>query len=94
MKNWPFRDEPNTMAITTRSIIHKREPILSVWHDEDDGMWQFLGSAEPNESDAVLVSLEEILSLDITVAELCELPLGWVAWRESAPSTWNFQKQE
>ncbi len=91
--NWVFADNENVMVITTKNIIEEKAPILSVWHDSDDGMWQFLDSSDVNEEDAVLVSLEEIVNLDISISEVSDLPLGWVAWREAKDGIWKKQNQ-
>ncbi|MCL1948398.1 MAG: hypothetical protein FWF59_01510 [Turicibacter sp.] len=88
-----FKDPETTAIITTARIMNRMEPILSVWHDEEDGMWQFLGESGPDESDAVIVGLQEIVKLDHSVNEVATLPLGWVAWREKKGLPWNIQKQ-
>lgn len=92
INNWIFAYEPNVMVITTKNIINKINPILSVWHDEEDGMWQFLDGTDINEKDAMIVSLEKIVTLDNSVEEVLDIPLGWVAWREQKGTTWNKQR--
>ncbi|AJA46850.1 hypothetical protein CPAST_c07500 [Clostridium pasteurianum DSM 525 = ATCC 6013] len=92
ISNWVFSDEPNVMVITTRNIINNINPILSVWHDEEDRMWQFLDGTDVNEEDAMIVSLEKIVDIDNSVEEVSNLPLGWVAWREQKGSAWREQK--
>lgn len=91
--SWMFTDEPNVMVMTTKNIVSNKKPILSVWHDADDGMWQFLDGTDVNEEDAMLISLEEIVSIDDSVKEVSDLPLGWVAWREKNSSTWKRQNK-
>lgn len=60
-----------------------------VFHDSDDGMWQFLDSSEDiTENDAVIVGLKEIVDLDKTINELHTLPLGWSAYRDDKNSNW------
>lgn len=91
IKNWTFIDKPNVMVITTKNIVNNRSAILSVWHDADDGMWQFLDGTDVNEEDAMIVSLEQIVKIDNSIKEVLDLPLGWVAWREQKGSVWNKQ---
>jgi len=91
--NWVFKENRNVMVISTKSIIERKCPILSVWHDADDGMWQFLDSSDVDEGDAVLISLEEIVNLDISISEISDLPLGWVAWRREKGDVWKKQEQ-
>ncbi|MBN8703798.1 MAG: DUF2185 domain-containing protein [Bacteroidetes bacterium] len=76
------------VAISTRNIVYKAAAILKVSHD-DDGVWQFLdGSSEPDENDAVVISLGTILNIDPTLKEILNLPLGSNAFRRDEGSTW------
>lgn len=90
---WAFADEPNVIVMTTKNIVNNKNQILSVWHDADDGMWQFLDGTDVNEEDAILISLEEIVDIDDSVKEVSDLPLGWVAWREQKGSEWKRQSE-
>ncbi|MCF0242843.1 MAG: hypothetical protein HUK25_09400 [Treponema sp.] len=85
-----FLEDKNTMVITTRNIINKSDIITTVYHDVDDGMWQFLGKTPIDESNAVIVSLEEICILDETVNDLYQMPCGFMAYREN--TEWNVSK--
>jgi len=89
--NWPFADPKNVAVYTTRQIVDGESSILWVSHDADDGAWQFIGSAGVPEDlgDARLVGLGTIVNLDPSVLELCDLPEGWVAWRDSASEPWR-----
>lgn len=89
---WKFKDMPNTAVITTKRIIAKESPILEVWHDENDGMWQFLDGLEIRVEDAIIVSLQEIISLDPTVVSLYNLPLGSYACRTDQSGKWYLNK--
>jgi hypothetical protein len=75
-------------TFTVRQIMHDHEPILLVRHDEDDGAWQFLPASDVSMSDALLVSLESVVKLDPTVAELADLPTGWQATRAHPGAPW------
>lgn len=90
---WPFEDKPNVMVITLRGIVNNNIPILSVWHDKEDGMWQFLDSLDVKMEDAVIVALEEIVEMDRSLTEIADLPLGWVAWRKKKGAPWNKQQK-
>jgi hypothetical protein len=90
---WTYEDKPNVMIITTKNIVRYKSEILSVWHDDDDGMWQFLDGTDVNDDDAMIVSLELIVNIDNSVKEVLDIPLGWVAWREKKGSGWKKQKQ-
>jgi hypothetical protein len=82
---------PDDVAITTRQVMQEGWPILLVTHDADDGAWQFLnghGDTDDTES-AMLIGAARILSVDPTIAELADLPLGWRAWRETTEAPWK-----
>lgn len=85
-----FNEDKNVMVLTTRNVINKKEKITTVYHDIEDGMWQFLGATQIDEGNAVLVSLEEICELDESVNELSQLPCGYMAYRED--KNWNISK--
>jgi hypothetical protein len=89
-----FSEPPNVAVITTRKVVSGDDWIAFVSHDEDDGGWQFLNSeaGPPNEADASVVGVGEIVQLDASIIELADLPLGWHAWRESKASPWRRAK--
>ena len=87
--DWPFDQTPDTGCFTLRSIVFGGAPILRVSHDGDGHDWQFLGLGDPNEADACIVGLGEMVRLDVTLLELAKLPAGWHAWRESTSSPWQ-----
>lgn len=78
----------NQYVITTKHVINNNSPIIRVMH-EKDGDWQFLGKEENlSESDAFVLSLEEILCLDNTLKDVLSLPLGKQAYRTSPKDSW------
>ncbi|MFD0893433.1 barstar family protein [Luteolibacter ambystomatis] len=86
---WPFDQPRNCATFTTAGVIHHGEPIIRVYHDEDDHGWQFhLKETEADEK-PLLVCLEHIVNLDPTVLEIADLPPGWMAWRASRLEPWN-----
>ena len=92
---WPFTDVENTACFTQRHIVTQGHPILVVAHDADDGCWQFLdGSDDLKSADGTLVTLGSILDYDPSVAEVADLPLGWIAWREEPGAPWERQPNE
>jgi len=70
-------------------VLRKEEWIRHVAHDEEDGGWQFhpFGGWTPF-NEAALVTLESILKLDGSIADLADLPMGWHAWRDSPDAAW------
>ena len=53
-----------------RQVLSGEEPILAVYHDEDDHGWQFIGTTNANESDGRVIALHEAIELDPTITEL------------------------
>ena len=87
---WIFPDPPNVATITTRKILSGEHLIDYVTHDEDDGQWQFLNwQAGAQMKEAMLVSLKRVLSLDSSLHELHDLPLGWQARRDGKNGPWR-----
>lgn len=92
MSDWPFAERRNTAVFTGKPVWQDGRPILFVSHDAEDGAWQFHADEEPVESEASIISLEEILALDATLAALADLPAGWRAWRSSKDDPWHREK--
>ncbi len=91
MTEWPFRDPENVAVFTCKQITSGEKKICLVTHDSVDGVWQF-HTNDPvplNIEDAVIVSLREMFTLDPTIQEVSDLPLGWKAWRQSPLHTWQ-----
>ncbi|MGB4093323.1 MAG: hypothetical protein WBK46_15500 [Ruminococcus flavefaciens] len=85
-----FLEDENTAVITTKAVIMNERPIVLVFHDKDDGMWEFLDGEDVNEENAAVVSLSEILELDKSLNELAELPIGFGAFRDDKDQDWNW----
>ncbi|HEX3626493.1 MAG TPA: hypothetical protein VH280_13845 [Verrucomicrobiae bacterium] len=90
---WPFQDPQNVAVFTSKEIVSESTWIQYVTHDEDDGAWQFHPIDGTLEEDARIVSLEKIVEIDSSVAQLFDLPLGWYAWRKSRDSAWKRKKK-
>ena len=73
-----------------RHVLNENAAILYVAHDEEDGMWQFLCGADNHETDtAKIIALSQATSIDSSVNELFEMPLGVGAERESKNGKWQ-----
>lgn len=92
-KNRPFEDVKNVMVMTTKNIMKKNKRIIYVSHDNEDGMWQIQDGSDVEMDDAMLASLEEVIALDSTLMELNNLPIGWIAWRNTKDSVWKRQPE-
>jgi hypothetical protein len=84
-----FKEKLNTAVFTTRFVLEKSSSILIVFHF-DDGNWQFSGIEDNlSDDDFRVVSLGEIIELDSTVLELCDMPINSEARRLSRDSPWR-----
>jgi hypothetical protein len=88
LDDWPFDQPRNCAVVTLRRIAFDDAPILYVSHDADDHGWQFLDGKQMDMSDAVLVTLEGMVSRDPSVLALSDMPPGWHAQRQSASDRW------
>jgi hypothetical protein len=91
MSDWPFADPPNVAVFTTRGVIEDGRWVAHIAHDADDGAWQFHGNdpAPPSAEDARLVSLRSMIARDPGLADLADLPLGWIAERAAPDAPWH-----
>jgi hypothetical protein len=73
--------------------MKEKKEIVRISHDVD-GNWQFHSIDEWNDYREVimLVSLGEIIKRDITVLEVSDLPLGFIARRRSINDKWVIQE--
>jgi len=85
---WKFLQPRNLAVITVDRVIAGGNPVLYVSHDEDDGGWQFLDGAAVAVADARIAALGELVDSDPTLAELADLPEGFVASRITKGDTW------
>ena len=78
----------NQYVITTRFVIYDNSEIIRIIHEEN-GDWQFLGREEDlEESDAVVISLGEMIDFDDSLSIVESLPEGKQALRTDKMSPW------
>ena len=94
MNNWPFDQPKNCAVITTTHVLKEGRDIACVFHDEEDGGWQFHYAGEKSANDAMVVSLGAIVEHDSTILEVADIPPGWMAWREKRGAPWQRAKNE
>lgn len=81
----------NIYVFTTKFVVKEKSPIVHVTHDKD-GDWQFLGAEENiSESDAMIVSLGEIIQIDESIVKVLDMPEGKDAVRGSINDKWEFE---
>lgn len=87
-----FKEPKDSLCISCIHIVDEKAPILFVSH-EDDGEWQFLCGSRHHESEVHVLSLSEIVDIDPTVNELCEMQRGVYARRDFIGDRWTFHKE-
>lgn len=81
----------NQVAITTKYVV-EGSPILWVIHNEEDGIFEFIGS-EPVTTDVYrLLSMEEMIRLDDSLKQIIDIPPGFTAHRIDVNGVWKITK--
>ena len=90
-----FKEAGNTAVFTTKFVLFDNKEITTVYHDEDDGAWQFFSDDhfDNYEDVAKIACLDEIVEMDETILELAEMPAGYYAFRKSKIDKWTIQKR-
>ena len=89
LHNWKFIDSPHTGVFTTKRVLSGEDPVTRVFHDIEDGAWQFHGPEESDPDDVAYACLHCVIDKDATISDLHDLPIGWCAWREDVTSPWT-----
>jgi hypothetical protein len=86
-----FRCSLSSAVYSTRLVINQGKTITIVIHEIDDGNWKFLSKedSEHSENKLVMISLQEILMIDPTIAEISHLREGNLAVRRFVGDTWK-----
>jgi hypothetical protein len=81
-------DDKLKAVITTKYVMKNGSPVTEVYYD-DDGDWQFFGTEECGEDDAVVISVQQIIDSDSTLADLPDLKKGQKACRTGKNADWE-----
>ena len=89
-----FEDSLNTAVFTTKFVVIDKKEITYITHETEDGAWQFFSNDNFDDFEEVsmILSLDEIINLDKTVLEIADLPLGYIATRETVKDKWKISK--
>lgn len=83
----------NIAVLTTKNVFFNNLPINYAFHYFEDGMWEFREDGEVlQDSDIIVVSLEEIIDKDPSLKDVLSLPLGFVAYRKDLSKEWFINK--
>lgn len=85
-----FHVDKNAVVATTKYVVEDLKPITIVKRDLMDNSWQFLSEDFVRDFtiDTRIVSIEDIVNLDPTLIEICDLPSGSIAYRSEKTDNW------
>jgi hypothetical protein len=86
---WPFDQEPDVAALTTRQVLEATQPIRQVVHYSDDHSWAFTHGTSDEKEDYRIVHMRELIERDDTLRTIADLPPGWSAWRNAVGDDWE-----
>jgi hypothetical protein len=89
----PWDDPHDTVVLTLREIVSGQQHVTLVIRDGAPdsggiGGWQFLGSDGLVEDSITIISKTALLTLDPTLAEIIDLPVGFRARRFAVGESW------
>ena len=88
-----YFNDKNMAVITSRYVLFDKTPILCVFHNTD-GIWEFYGKEElTRDDDYMVISIEEIINLDLTILELSLMPPCYFATRNAKNESWEIHTE-
>jgi len=91
--DWPFSCPENMCCITTKQVMEKGFPILSVLHDEE-GTWQVLCDTTEDPDDGKIICLGCLFEKFSLIGQFANLKPGYEACRKSEAEEWIIEKTE
>lgn len=80
-----------TNCIQTIEVFERREPILLVGNDADDGLWQLIGATDADTGTGKIGHLHHAVDEDPTLIDVLDLPPGYSASRAQLGAPWTRQ---
>jgi hypothetical protein len=84
MQHWLL----GTHCIQTLEVFERREPVLLVVNDADDGLWQLIGTTDAGSSGKIR-HLHHAIDEDPTLVDVLDLPPGHSASRTGIEAPWE-----
>ena len=89
MRHWLL----GTSCIQTLEIFERREPVLLVTHDADDGVWQLIGASDADSSTGRIGHLHHAVDGDPSLIDVLDLAPGSGAVRGGIGQPWIRRSQ-
>lgn len=90
MRHWLL----GTTCIQTLEVFERREPVLLVSHDADDGLWQLIGATDADSNTGRIGHLHHAIDDDPTLIDVLDLPPGGSAQRTHLSGAWDRRHQQ
>lgn len=78
-----------TTCIQTAEVFERREPVLLVSHEADDGIWQLIGTSDADAATGRIGHLHHAVDEDPTLIDVLDLAPGCGAVRAGVGKPWN-----
>lgn len=79
----------DTAVLTTKGVLFENAPISYIFHHAEDGMWEFREDKDELQDNEIrIVSLEEVISKDVALRDMLDIPLGYYAFRIDTDCQW------
>jgi len=85
---WPFAVPDETRVFASVRVLRQALPVLMVSHD-DDGDWVFSCGTTGEPAHTHDACLGCLVDADPRLAELADLPRGWLAYRLDPAGRWE-----
>jgi hypothetical protein len=86
--NWPFAVPDETRVFASVRVLKQGPSVLMVAHD-DDGDWEFSCGTTGEPEHAQVACLGCLVDADPRLAEVADLPRGWLAMRLDPKAEWT-----
>ena len=86
--DWPFKRGPKARVITTREVLERGAPIVTVTHFRDDLMMGFFPHMHSSKHEWDYMTFAHAYVLDRTLGEIGDLAPGWMAYRTKVGAPW------
>jgi hypothetical protein len=91
--NNKYVGELNVAVLATKDIFHEGVLIRYAYRHLGNGMWKFRSNMQYEaDSNFMVVSLDEILDKDLSIESILNLPLGFLASRNSLHDVWSIKR--
>jgi len=85
MRHWLL----GTSCIQTLEVFERRENVLLISHDADDGIWQLIGVSDADGSTGKVGHLHHAVDEDPSLIDVLDLPPGRSAVRAGVEKPWT-----